>query len=174
MIHFVNIFTASGADLPSFNAFNKLDAITRVAIADRVLFRENRYLAMQAGEWKPAGEILLVGDRPAPSAPDDPTFHYTPFSALWNSSLWLNLQLHRFQIPEAALAWVNAADLQGIATDPQVLSNRWSQIIALGGNAGRWLMQNAVTHHRVMHPQAWKRFHAKEPYPLLGYLDLAT
>ena len=158
--------------MPSFNAFNKLDAITRVAINDRVLLRMKRFLALKTGAWTPKNEILLVGDRPAPSAPVDPAFHYTPFGAHWNSSLWLNALLEKHQIPEERLGWVNAYDLDGTPTNQAVLKHQWGQIIARGGNASQWCKQHV--HIKVQHPQAWKRFHSKEPYPLIGYLGLAT
>jgi hypothetical protein len=154
-------------------AFKKLDACTRKAIIDRIIFRKKRFLSFIAGTWKPSSEILLVGDRPAPSAPDDKDFHYTPFGALRNSSLWLNLQLHAHDIPEENLIWMNAADLHGAPTSYDLLVGEYSNIVALGGNAARWLTVGGIDAVQVYHPQAWKRFKGKEPYPLMQLLDPA-
>lgn len=140
---------------------------------DRVLYRRAHYsVHVDPCALDPRGRTLLVGDRPAPSAPDDPDFHYTPFGAITGSSLWLNLQLHHAEIPESQLAWVNAADLHGTVADHAVLRARWLRVVALGGNANRWVLKAGLpkAHVHVMHPQAWKRFHAREPYPLITLL----
>ena len=151
--------------MPSLRSFKLLDPETRRAITDRVVLRKRQFVA-----GKSSGNILLVGDRPAPSAPDDPTFHYTPFGALWNSSLWLNLLLHRANIPEQELSWVNAADFHGRPTDKQILNAKWQLIIALGGSAAKWIKPTGITFEQVQHPAAWKRFHSKEEYPLIQLL----
>lgn len=156
--------------MSSLKAFKALDQSVRWELIKRLVFRKRRFLALQAGQWEPTGQTLLVGDRPAPSAPDDPAFHYTPFAALWHSSLWLNLQLERASIAEETLGWVNSADLQGRPTNQDVLRKDWGRVICLGGNAARWCRQAGVPHLQVHHPQAWKRFHPKEPYPLIQAL----
>lgn len=157
------------------SAFDKLDLGLQKALQYRVDFRRERYLSMNNQRWKPmSGEILLVGDRPAPGAPDDPEFHYTPFGAHSNSSLWLNLLLEQYAIDEKCLGWMNAYDKAGIPADTRVLSYRWSQVIALGHSPSKWLERNNVPNTMFMHPQAWKRFHSKEPYPLIGLLSICT
>jgi hypothetical protein len=156
-------------------AFDELDAGLQKALLRRVAVRQERYIAMNNQRWKPMnGEILLMGDRPAPSAPNDPTFHFTPFAALTHSSLYLNVLLEQFAIDEEQLGWMNAYDRAGIATDTRPLSYRWSHVFALGFSPSSFLTKAGVPHTRVMHPQAWKRFHSKEPYPLIGLLSLAT
>lgn len=148
--------------------FDRLDVETKAAIKSRTAFRQARFIAAE----KPTkGSVLLVGDRPAPDAPNDPTFHFTPFGAEHHSSLWLNLQLHNARIPEERLYWVNAYDRNGNASSYEALDTD-AQVIVLGGNANRWVCSG--THicgqWLVQHPQAWKRFHSKEPYPLIDYL----
>jgi hypothetical protein len=156
-------------------AFDALPVELQQALLRRVDFRRERYLAMNNQRWKPSGdEILLVGDSPAPDAPDDPGFHYTPFGAPRNSSLWLNRLLEQFKIDEAQLGWMNAYDKAGLPTNPRPLSYRWSQIIALGGSPSSWLKRHGIEHRQFMHPQAWKRFHSKEPYPLIPILHVCT
>lgn len=151
--------------MPSLNAFKALDADTRAALANRVSSRKRRFVSGLT-----TSNVLLIGDRPAPSAPDDPKFHYTPFGAMWNSSLWLNLLLHHANIPETELSWVNAADFYGRSTDKNILKEPWKLIIALGGNAAGWIKSEEVPFIKVHHPSAWKRFHSKEPYPLIEVL----
>ncbi len=150
-------------------AFDRLDAPTRAALIFRTAFRQARFVAK---EIPTKGSVLLVGDRPAPDAPDDNTFHYTPFGALKHSSLWLNLQLHNAGIPEERLYWTNAFNHRGEPSNYQVLDTE-AQIIALGGNANRWVCSGTQIygHWLVQHPQAWKRFRSSEPYPLIEYLS---
>ena len=81
--------------MPSLNQFKKLDAETRRAMTERCVLRKKRFLGFTKQGIVPEAKVLIVGDCPAPSAPDDPDFHYTPFAALWNSSLFLNLGLHQ-------------------------------------------------------------------------------
>lgn len=121
----------------------------------------------------PAGaQVLLVGDMPAPSAPDDPDFHYTPFGALWNSSLFVNLALQEAGIPEDRLAWVNAANFLKSPTPYTVLDHPWPLVVALGGNAEKWFMKSgrAFRFERFDHPAYHKRFHGKAEYPLGKFL----
>jgi hypothetical protein len=148
-------------------AFSRLDPMTRAALILRTAFRQARFVAK---EIPTKGSVLLVGDRPAPDAPDDMTFHYTPFGVLKHSSLWLNLQLHDHGIPEERLYWVNAYNHLGHPTDHKILDTD-AQVIALGGNANAWVKKHQEHGHwTVQHPQAWKRFRAKEPYPLMECL----
>lgn len=149
--------------------FDRLDAETKAAIKSRTAFRQARFIAK---EIPTKGSVLLVGDRPAPDAPDDPQFHYTPFGAEHHSSLWLNLQLHQARIPEERLFWANAFDHKGNPSDPSILQHS-VQLVALGGNANKWIRENKhLGHWQFQHPQAWKRFHSKEPYPLIECLSL--
>ena len=158
------------------SALDKLDRKLQQQLVNRVLARKMRFLKLRAGEWKPSnGQLLLIGDRPAPSAPRDLGFHYTPFGALTNSSLWLNQQLEQFHIPEDGLAWVNATDINGVKTDHKILEHHWGGIIALGNNAKLWACKGtSKVVWLAQHPSAWKRFHSREPYPLLGLLSLGT
>lgn len=149
-------------------AFDRLDASIRAALILRTAFRQARFVAK---EIPTQGSVLLVGDRPAPDAPDDPAFHYTPFGALKHSSLWLNLQLHNAGIPEERLYWINAFDRNGNPAPASHLATK-AHVIALGGNADRWIRGHKhLGCWKVQHPQAWKRFHANEPYPLIDILS---
>jgi hypothetical protein len=157
------------------SAFRKLDAEVRKAIIARLLFRKARWLDLsKRGVMVPS--ILLVGDRPANDAPNDPEYHYTPFSALHHSSLWVNLQLHNAGIPEEWLTWINSADNWGNPMRYDVLQHPWQQIILLGGNAKKWIdraQPEVLVQAGTLHPQAWKRFHSKDRYPLLDLIQEA-
>jgi hypothetical protein len=161
--------------MPSLNQFKKLDPELRKDLIERVILRKKRFLALtgKRGTFDPSTcDVLLVGDRPAPSAPDDANFHYTPFGALWNSSLYVNMELHKGGIDEARLAWVNSADFHGVPQDYSVLDLPWKHVIALGGAGSKWLKKSPqkIPHEIFHHPSSWKRFHSKEPYPLIDYL----
>lgn len=157
--------------MPSLNQFKALEPGTRKAIIDRIVFRKRRFLALtKKGVYCPTAKILIVGDCPAPSAPDDAEFHYTPFGALWNSSLFLNLGLHTHGIDESSLAWVNAADFHKRPTDHSILDHQWSLIVALGGAAEKWVKKAGKECVRFDHPAYHKRFHGKAPYPLFEFL----
>src|SRR5271167_2568374 len=117
-------------------------------------------------------QILIVGDRPGPSAPKEPYYHHTPFYSTKHCSGWLNLLLEAEKIPEKKLVWINSADENGkYYPISLVTAMEPKKIIALGGKAAAWLKKNGVEDFILMHhPQYWKRFHNKERYPLIDLL----
>jgi hypothetical protein len=157
-------------------AFDKLDHQLQRTIISNLNQRRKNYCAALTGKRWPEMKVILVGDRPGPGAKKLPTnHHHTPFYSTKNSSLWLNKQLAELGVDENTLLWLNAADMNGVPSHPCHIEG-WGNpsIIALGGNAAKWLDQwPGKRYTKVHHPQAWKRFHAHEPYPLLGYLQLA-
>lgn len=154
------------------SAFSKLQFAQKRRLVRRVSFRTQRFLDLTTGVM-PVNTILLIGDRPAPNAPADPGFHFTPFGAFCHSSLWLNRELDAAKIPEHKLTWINSADVNGEPTNAAVLKHNWTGIIALGGNAAKWVSKAKINKPfaQVQHPQAWKRFHSKEHYPLISALE---
>jgi hypothetical protein len=159
----------------SLNQFKKLEKPVRMAIIQRMVARKYRFLNLMKNDvFVPS--ILLVGDRPAPDRPDDPDYHFTPFTAFHHSSLWVNLQLHTAGIDEARLTWINATDWQDKDIDHKILIKPWENIIALGNNARNWISKAPceIDHVHTLHPQAWKRFHAKEPYPLISLINSSS
>lgn len=157
--------------MPTLKQFQLLDGETRKAIIDRVTFRKHRFLALtQKGFKCPGAKILIVGDCPAPSADADPQGQFTPFGALWNCSLFLNTGLHVNGIPEEQLAWVNAADSEGVLTNREILNGDWQTIIALGGNAEKWVKQFGKTCIKFNHPAYHTRFKSGTPYGLFPFL----
>ena len=161
-------------------SYTKLSPREQQRYAHNLVLRRNRYLA-NVVHYNPArgclnpGAIVLVGDRPGPGAPKDPTYHHTPFYSTKNSSAWLNIQLLRENIPEEQLLWINAYDKDGVPNDPTILLNlKPGAIIALGGNAAKWLKGvcglDARQFAETYHPQYWKRFRSGERYPLIDLL----
>jgi len=154
------------------SSFDKLDIMEKNSVIIRLEQRRYFWMLARAGELVARDSVLLVGDRPGPAAPKDPYYHHTPFYSTKHCSGWLNLQLEAEKITENKLVWVNSADEKGNDYDIKLVNNvKPKTIIALGGNAKRWLIKNGVKKfHEQYHPQYWKRFHNKERYPLLDLL----
>jgi hypothetical protein len=143
-------------------------------LAHRLVERRHDFEQLKHGKPLIGPErVVIIGDRPGPGAPKTPRYHHTPFYSLKNCSGWLNVLLEEAGIPEERLCWINAADENGKSTDPAVLGRvRVQRIIALGGNAAKWLERECgITDFvRVDHPQYHKRFRYSQPYPLIEQL----
>lgn len=158
-------------------SYTKLPVADRDAITSRLEVRRTKYIKAVGGERVGSRLVLLVGDRPGPSAPSDPDYHHTPFYSTKHCSGWLNASLHAEGIPEELLLWINAYDRLGNPADFDLLVGNQMPVstIALGGNAAKWLEQNGYDRFvREYHPQYWKRFHHGERYPLLDKLKKLT
>jgi len=135
--------------------------------------RKRNYLkAMNKPEWVP-NAILIVGDRPGPAAPLDPSYHHTPFYSTKHCSGWLNAALYLEGIPEERLIWLNSADKDGKPTDFDILLKlEPDMVITLGGNASKWVLKSdAVAEwYKFDHPQYHKRFKNNEEYQLIEFL----
>lgn len=146
--------------------------------AKRLVMRRSAYLEwLRDGyldEWR---DILIVGDRPGPQAPDDTeSYHHTPFYSKYHSGGWLNEQLVLNDIAEDRLMWINSANKAGLPFQPDILKARkWTAVIALGNNAYDWVRIHGVIEAiKVSHPQYHKRFKAAERYVLLDTLEGLT
>ena len=118
-----------------------------------------------AGNWR--ASVCLVGEGFTAVTERDSSYQ-VPFVSFVKAgcSLWLTAQLREAGIPEAELCWVNAN--QPLELLP------WAQfklVVALGGVADQILTNRGITHTLIPHPQYWKRFHAKQPYPLVLLLQ---
>jgi len=117
-----------------------------------------------------AKDILLVADRPGPKAPQTDAFHHTPFYSKIHSGGFLNAELVKAGISEVRLFWTNMATWDNKPGDTDILTARpWKYVIALGGNAAKFLDKNGVAYTRFDHPQYHKRFVGGE-YPLIPFL----
>lgn len=158
-------------------AFDKLDREVQRGISKRLQHRRTRYLKAMAGQTVHS-EVILLADAPGPGRPDTPGYHHTPFYSTKNSSLWINKLLVEHDIPETCLLWFNTTLADGTKLDRQVIERQIKKnpsclIVCLGGNAHKWFRMHYPDeqHSLVHHPQAWKRFHSKEPYPLMNLLQ---
>lgn len=124
-----------------------------------------------AGAFRP-GVALLVGERPG-VARNGELKHRLPFTTFVRAGCahWLADGLESVHVPESALYWINAYDALGIPTRHDFVSDlQPARVVALGNLAERWCVAAHLDHSTVPHPQYWKRFHPKEPYPLLSLL----
>lgn len=117
-----------------------------------------------AGNWQ--AKLIIVGQDFAFQKDQDPMYQW-PFASFSKEgcSQWLTQQLEIAEKSEHDVLWVNAdQDLSGLP---------WSgkKILTLGEHATSTI---ATTYGKtpipIPHPQAWKRFHDGERYPLLNYL----
>lgn len=156
-------------------SYPKLSSEQKQKVADRLEMRKQIYIdAMTNAFTKHTGKILLIGDRPGPSAPTDPDYHHTPFYSTKHCSGWLNAALELANVPEEELVWLNSADRLGNPTYEEMLIRlRPSSVICLGGNAEKWmkqankLLQFDFPYGRYDHPQYHKRFKNSEDYQLI-------
>ncbi len=156
-------------------AYTKLNDKTKLKIQNNLQFRREQYEKFVLNSWHAAEfndkRILIVGDRPGPSAPKDPGYHHTPFYSTKHCSGWLNALLEICEIPEWRLVWINAADKDGAPTDNSIIDRiAPHEIICLGGNAEKWVKLTGRKYFKVDHPQYHKRFKNKLPYPLIDLL----
>ena len=152
-------------------SFKNLDRSSKLAVLKALKLRKSRFCSLLKGE-QISTKVLIVGDRPGPTAPKTSSFHHTPFYSIKNCSGWLNQQLVAKGISESDLIWLNAADWEGTATSHGLLDKiQTAKIIALGANAAKWLSKANRQFIRVDHPQFHKRFKSKENYPLFNLLS---
>lgn len=114
-----------------------------------------------------AGGIAIVGDAASSHKSADSLIQF-PFCSLSGGgcSSWLTRQLHQARIPEYNLLWANQENGKDLLVLPAVANT----IIALGENARQALKARNIDHLHVPHPQAWKRFHHYDQYPLVDII----
>lgn len=121
------------------------------------------------GNWD--APVILVGEKLAERKDQDPWFQ-APFVSFSGEgcSRWLTTELADHGISEKSLLWVNSDDdlefIDELDWEPKV--------IALGVKAQTELYKLKVEAAAVEHPQSWKRFHAREEYPLINLIREAT
>src|SRR5574337_753330 len=145
----------------------------RGSLVDRLLAEPSRSaphpVADTAGSLD--AELLLVGEGYGPRKNDDPLLRW-PFGSFSQvgCSAWLTEQLLRSGVGEERLLWANTEAAEAALRH----APRLRHAIALGREAAACLRaapnRGGVVIHELPHPQFHKRFHAKEPYPLLDLL----
>jgi thymidylate kinase len=119
-----------------------------------------------AGSW--LADVVLVGENFAERKDQDPWYQW-PFASFSNEgcSQWLTQQLERGHIAENQLLWVNA-DQDLTVLQKAGVSHR--HYIALGRTAEAKLREVIGKPDVMPHPQSFKRFNYKQPYPLIPHL----
>ncbi len=114
-----------------------------------------------AGNWD--GKIVLVGESFAERKDQDAWYQW-PFASFSGEgcSQWLADQLDLVEVGEGDLLWLNADQDLSVLYDLQP-----EKIIALGTQAYDQLYRLKIMAATVPHPQSWKRFNARQRYPLL-------
>lgn len=122
-----------------------------------------------AGNFKTDRSItVIIGEKPSGPSPFKRSY---PFNDTNGCSGWLNNLLARNHIKEDNLFWVNAFNLDGTENDPlMVVELKPKRVICLGKVAEKWAKKNGWDPVSFPHPQFWKRFKSKEPYPFIEYL----
>jgi hypothetical protein len=124
------------------------------------------------GAWRPGKSIVIIGERPGGTGgPHAPAFCGTDPAGC---SAWLSMQLENAGVPEQALYWVNAyaGGRDEAPLDPTFIERlRPPHVFALGEVAVEWARWHGIIDAiQVSHPQSWRRFHHREPYPLIKEL----
>jgi len=161
-----------------YEAYHEIETDLKVFLFDytkdplpRLVDKVNRFMhcdnKMPHGFFgSPFATVLLVGDEVSSQEQ-----HGVPFTRdRVGCSTWLAKQLHDAGISEGHLAWVNSTpDLTKKQVD--FIQDRFPNKIALGVTAEYKLRQLGFSmFETVQHPQYWKRFLSKEPYPLIAKL----
>ncbi|MDD2775534.1 MAG: hypothetical protein PHU06_06235 [Gallionella sp.] len=123
-----------------------------------------------------SGNVLLVGDRSSAPKTEDAKSVQWPFGSFSQAgcSRWLAAQLEEAGIYEHNLVWTNANDPHEGTGFNDLIRWFYPKIVALGAEAALRVAESYDAQHlppgsydQVHHPQAWKRFHPFEPYPLV-------
>lgn len=122
-----------------------------------------------AGNYVPGVKVFIIGER---ISHPEKNKHHAPFCSTKACSGWLNKLLCEADIDEKDLFWVNALDNDGTPVDLGALHAylQPKHVFALGKVAERRLAEYNLTFLAFAHPQYWKRFKSKEPYPLIAAL----
>lgn len=122
-----------------------------------------------AGNYVPGVKVFLVGER---TSHPEKNKHHAPFCSTKACSGWLNKLLCEANIDERDLFWVNALDNDGTPVDLGSMHSYLKPVhaFALGKTAERQLAVYNIAYTAFTHPQYWKRFRSKEPYPLINAL----
>ena len=141
----------------------------RVSLSIRTIPREFDNCAGNFSNGDRNKVIAIIGEKPAAQSPLQKSY---PFLDVTGSSGWLNAALNRTKAREDRLFWINARNLDDSENNPEILNTlNPKSIICLGKVAEAWAKQNGWKHTCFPHPQYWKRFKAKEPYPLIDFLN---
>lgn len=160
-----DLYAEQPTDLPELvYDYTKEDLLTIPKLmndVESVRFPRHPLNLASAGNWD--GEFVLVGQSFA-ERKDNDAFYQWPFASFSGEgcSQWLTDQLDSIEVGEDQILWLNADQDLSILHDLNA-----TKIVALGNEAYDQLYRLKIQAQVVPHPQSWKRFNAKQPYPLL-------
>ncbi len=160
-----DLYAEQPTDLPELvYDYTKEDLLTISKLmndVESVRFPRHPLNLASAGNWD--GEFVLVG-RSFAERKDNDAFYQWPFASFSGEgcSQWLTDQLDSIEVGEDQILWLNADQDLSILYDLNA-----TKIVALGNEAYDQLYRLKIQAQVVPHPQSWKRFNAKQPYPLL-------
>lgn len=163
-----DLYAEQLTDLPELvYDYTKKDLLTAPKLIDGVeamRFPRHRLDVASAGNW--GGRFVFVGQSFA-ERKDNDAFYQWPFASFSceGCSQWLADQLDSAGVGENQILWLNADQdlsiLYGLDD---------ATVVALGNEAYDQLYRLKILAHVVPHPQSWRRFSAKQPYPLLDLI----
>lgn len=113
-----------------------------------------------------AARVAIVGEGFGMVKDTDALYQW-PFASFSNQgcSRWLTDQLLEAGVGEDQLLWVNADHLTDASFNDLL---RTKHVLAFGKIASQRLVELDITHQLSPHPQSWKRFHHRDPYPVIA------
>lgn len=118
-------------------------------------------------------QLVLVGDELSQLKSHD-NLYQLPFISWSNNgcSGWLTAQLAAAKLKETQLLYLNTQDpyCAEFFTQFTRADLAAKQIITLGEKAADTLTHQGINYLFAPHPQYWKRFHARQNYPLLNLI----
>lgn len=149
----------------------KIDHIALSMLSDRICVSKSipKEFDNCGGNYDPKAKVtVIIGEQPAGESKQQRMY---PFMAMDGCSGWLNRQLAEIHLDNLKMFWVNALNLDGSENDPRIVNSlNPKEIICLGKIAEKWAKKNGWEITTYPHPQYWKRFKSKLPYPLVGHL----
>lgn len=146
--------------------------IHRLTLSVQTIPKEFNNCAGNFSNFKGNRIITIIGEKPAGPSPLVKSY---PFLEVAGSSGWLNSQLNDTHAREDRLFWVNALNLDDSENNPDIINQlKPKQIVCLGKIAEQWAKKNGWEFVAFPHPQYWKRFKSKQPYPLIDFLRGAS
>lgn len=143
--------------------------IHRVSLSIRTIPQEFNNCAGNFSSFARNNVIAIIGEKPAAISPLQKSY---PFLDIAGSSGWLNCALNKTPAREDKLFWVNALNFDDSKNNPEIINQlNPKHVICLGKVAEKWATENGWDFKAFPHPQYWKRFKSKEPYPLIEFLN---
>lgn len=164
-----DLYQVSRSALPvvHYDYTNDTDVRERIAEARSL---SSRHIAKVKSVGCSFGKVLLVGDEFG-EPKDCDTFYQLPFVSFSHlgCSRWLATKMQHAGIDESNIFWVNSKLPEELEVIKALRPGKI--LITMGKEASERVQALGIKpDHKVHHPQSWKRFHAREVYPLINLL----